>query len=200
MNLKKYPSESVKAITEFLFIEDDIKELKKSDLVLVLCNDNISGICSLINNLFINNIISKKSKIVISGATGSLNKKKEKECIRVKEMLIKDYYFNEEIFILEDKATNIYENLYFINNIIKNFDNYKNILVIGASFALRRIKLCANKLNYPIEKIQFVGAADIIGRNIDKNTWWQNEKSKKRIYEEIERIGKYLVKGDLDIF
>lgn len=34
-------TENIKAITDFLFIENDFKELKYSDLVIILCNNNI---------------------------------------------------------------------------------------------------------------------------------------------------------------
>lgn len=200
MNLEKYPSENVAAITNFLFIENEMNELRKIDLVLVLCNDNIVGIASLINKLFINGVIADHSKIIISGATGSLNKGKEKEFIRVRDELVKTYNYKENLFVLEENATNIYENLLYIKEMIESFENYNNILIVGAAFALRRIKLTATRLSYPIEKIQYVGTVDENNRNIGKNSWWKSETAKKRVYEEIERIGKYLIKGDLDIF
>ena len=38
-----YPSESIRAITEFLFIETQYEKIQPSDLVLVLGNDMIDG-------------------------------------------------------------------------------------------------------------------------------------------------------------
>ena len=50
-------TENIRSITKFLFIEDAINDLKKSDLVIVLCNNNINGIASVIDRLYKNNII-----------------------------------------------------------------------------------------------------------------------------------------------
>ena len=103
------------------------------------------------------------------------------------------------MFILEKNATNIYENLYFSKKLINDMDKYNNILIIGAAFALRRIKLCASGMNYPLDKMQYVGTVNTEKQNCGKDNWWQNESARLRVYQELERIGKYLVKGDLDI-
>ena len=103
------------------------------------------------------------------------------------------------MFFLEDRATNIYENLLYSKEILKDMDRYNNILVMGAAFALRRVKMCASKLGYPLDRIQYVGTVNKEGRNCGKDNWWMTNESKIRVYQELERIGKYLVKGDLDI-
>jgi len=190
-------TENIKAISDFLFIEDDIKSIKKSDLVIVLCNDSINDLANKIDYLFCNNIINDNTKIIISGSNGLMDIGKEKECIRLLNKLNLDYGYGESLFTLEDEATNIYENLLFSKRYIDSFDDYDNIIIIGASFALRRIKMCACKLEYPCSKMQFIGTID--ERNISKDSWWMDDIAKKRVFEEIERIGKYLLKGDLDI-
>lgn len=192
-----YPTENIKSISEFLFIEDDFNSLKHADLVIILCNNNIASIAETFDYLVKNDLISFTGKIVISGNVGSLDKFEEKECIRVKNELVYKYGFSEELFTLEDKSTNIYENLLYSKELISDFNSYQNIIIIGAAFALRRIKLCATKLKYPLNKIQYVGIKD--SRGISKDCWWLHEAAKIRVYQELERIGKYLVKGDLDI-
>ena len=190
-------SENIKAITDFVFIENTFDEIKKSDLVIVLCNNSIGNLAKVIDRLYKDNKIDKKTKVVLSGASGMLDDGLEKEAIRLSNMLINEYGYDKELFILECEATNIYENLLFSKNIVKSFESYNNIIMVGAAFALRRIKMCASRLDYPVDKIQFLGTID--DRNISKEEWWKDDLSKKRVYEEIERIGKYLVKGDLDI-
>ena len=192
-------TENIKAITDFLFIEDDFKELKYSDLVIVLCNNNINGITKKVDDLFKNNIIDTNSLIVISGNHGALDDFDEKECILVQNVLVEKYGYDKKMFVLEENATNIYENLYFSKKIIGDMNKYNNILIIGAAFALRRVKLCASGMDYPLDKIQFVGTVNPEKINCGKDNWWKTEAARIRVYQELERIGKYLVKGDLDI-
>ena len=190
-------NENIKAITNFLFIDDSISSLKLSDLVIVLCNHNIEGLAKSIEKLFVNSKLAENAKIILTGANGKLDINEEKECIRLRDKLVNKYKYDENIFILEDKATNIYENLLYSKNYVSSFDSIQNIIMVGASFATRRIKLCATKLGYPMKKVQFMGVVD--DRNISKEEWWKSDEAKTRVYEELERIGKYLVKGDLDI-
>ena len=59
-------TENIKAITNFLFIEDELEKLKSSDLVIILCNNNITGIAEQFDRLFKNNVINNDSLFVIS--------------------------------------------------------------------------------------------------------------------------------------
>ena len=192
-------SENIKAITDFLFIEDDIGKLIKSDLLVILCNNNLKGIAKLFDDLYKSNIIDDSTTTVISGNRGSLDDFEGKECDNVFNILVNEYGYNSSMFILENKATNIYENLLFSKEKIGDFSRYNNILIMSASFALRRVKMCASKLAYPLDKIHYIGTVNKEGRNCAKDNWWKSEEAKIRVYQEIERIGKYLIKGDLDI-
>ncbi len=192
-------TENIEAISNFLFIEDDIKNLRKSDLLIILCNNNLKGITQLFDDLFKREVIDDNTLVVISGNRGLLDNFEGTECDNVYNILVNDYNYNSKMFVLKKNATNIYENLVFSKNIIKDFSKYNNILIMGAAFALRRIKMCASKLDYPLDKIQYIGTVDKEGRNCGKDNWWMNEEAKIRVYQELERNGKYLVKGDLDI-
>ena len=192
-------TENIEAITNFLFIEDDIDNLKKSDLLIIFCNNNLKGIAKLFDDLYDNNIIDDKTMIIISGNRGLLDDFEGKECDNVYNILVNEYNYDSKMFVLEDKATNLYENLLFSKEIIKDFSKYNNILIMGAAFALRRAKMCASKLEYPLDKIQYVGTVNREGINCAKDNWWMSDAAKTRVYQEIERIVKYLVKGDLDI-
>ena len=190
-------TESIKAITDFLFIEDNIDEITKSDLLIVLCNNMMSDMANKIDYLFKNNKIDENTKIILSGAKGPLDMHLEKECIRLLEILNHDYGYDKNLFILEEDATNIYENLLYSKRYLDSFDKYNNIILMGSAFALRRVKMCASHLGYPINKIKFVGTVG--PRNVGKDTWYKSDIAKERVFEELERIGKYLSKGDLDI-
>ena len=99
----------IKAITDFLFIEDELENIRKSDLVLVLCNDSIKDICEKIHYLIEKGKVS--GKIIISGCSGILDQDKDKECYRVCNMLCDEYIDN-----LYDKD---------IDNIILEYKEFK---------------------------------------------------------------------------
>ena len=151
------------------------------------------------DDLFKREVIDNNTLVVISGNRGSLDNFEGRECDNVYNILVNEYNYNSNMFVLEKDATNIYENLVFSKKIIKDFNKYNNILIMGAAFALRRIKMCASKLDYPLNKIQYIGTVNKEGRNCGKYNWWMSEDAKIRVYQELERIGKYLIKGDLDI-
>lgn len=201
--MSNYPSKSISAISEFLFIENDIEQLKYSDLVIVLGNDFIEGTIRSVSELYNNGIITDSSRIILSGATGSVNKGKEPECERMYNCAVDEYNMPPHLFFKEPNATNAYENFKYSLEIINNwggFDQFSNILVIGKAFLLRRASMYAAKFNYPSYKMQYYGTVDKDGLNIGKTTWWQNDKSIARVMAEIERIGKYYQLGDLSIF
>lgn len=74
------------------------------------------------------------------------------------------------------------------------------ILFIAKSFMLRRTKMIASKLDFPMDKIKYYGLVDKEGRNISKDNWWKSEESRNRVMAEIERIGNYTNKGEISIF
>ena len=205
-----YPNDTVRAITEFLFIETPFNDLGVCDLTIVLGNDYIDGTMKEVRRLIDSGIIAKNGKVVLSGATGLLNAGKQKECIRLFRSGVEKYDISPGLFVLEDKATNCYQNLSFTKELIevdqKNFpgkitlENFERILIIGKAFMLRRAEMCARKLAYPMGKLAFFGTVDREGRNIGKDSWWKSEPARTRVYGESERIGKYAAGGDLSIF
>ncbi len=200
--MKKYPSETIEKISEFLFIEESIKNLPAVDLVIVFGSEFIEGTVDELEKLIDSKIILPTTKVILTGNVGSLNSNEKSEAKRMYEEVI-SRNLNKDLFIIEDKATNAYENLLFSKDIILNiggFEKYNNILFVAKSFMLRRTKMCASKLEYPVNKIHYYGLVDANGRNISKNEWFKSDVSKKRVLEELERIGKYAVKGDIDIF
>ena len=64
-------SENIKAITDFLFIEDDIDNLNKSDLLIILCNNNLKGIAKMFDDLYKSSIIDDSTTTIISGNRGT---------------------------------------------------------------------------------------------------------------------------------
>lgn len=197
-----YPSESIKAITEFLFLETEYTAIMPSDLVLVLGNDMIDGTMAEVSKLLSDGKIKPNAKILLSGATGTLNAGKEKECLRLFRSGTEKYGIPAERFILEDQATNAYQNFSYAKDIIESmggFAHFEKILCIGKAFLLRRASMYAAKLDYPAEKMQYYGTVDREGRNIGRDCWWENPAAVERVLAEIKRIGEYGLSGDLSI-
>lgn len=197
-----YPSETIKAITEFLFLETEYKEIVPSDLVLVLGNDMIDGTMEEVNRLYVDKKITEDAKIILTGATGLLDAKKENECDRLFKSGVSKFGMPEKLFILENKATNAYLNFVYSKDIIDSlggFEKFENILCIGKAFLMRRASMYAAKLGYPHEKMQYFGTVDVNGRNIGKDTWWKSQRAIERVLAEIKRIGEYGMAGDLSI-
>lgn len=199
----KYPSESIKAITEFLFLETPYNSIVPSDLVLVLGNDMIDGTMAEVKNLLTDGKIKTNAIILLSGATGSLNAGKEKECIRLFRSGTDHYGIPAEQFVLEDRATNAFQNFSYSKTLIEElggFPHFDKILCIGKAFLLRRASMYAAKTGYPAEKMQYYGTVDHKGRNIGRDCWWENPTAVERVLAEIKRIGEYGLSGDLSIF
>ncbi len=206
----KYPNETIRAISEFLFQETDRDALGYCDLTIVMGNDYIDGTMREVRHLLDAGVIMHESRIILSGATGSLNSGKEKECIRMYRSGVEKFGISSNQMVLEDQATNSYQNLDYSKRLVENnrdafldhssLDSFSRILIIGKAFMLRRAEMCARQLKYPMEKLVYYGTVDHEGRNIGKDTWWKSESASQRVFEEIERIGKYSVKGDLSIF
>ena len=148
----------------------------------------IIGITKMFNCLYKQGVIDNETVVVISGNRGLLDNFSGKECENVYDILVNKYGYDRKLFVLEKEANNIFENLLFSKKIIDDFSKYNNILVMGAAFALRRIKMCAGRLDYPLDKLQFVGTVDKDGINCGKDNWWQSEAAKLRVYQELERI------------
>lgn len=203
MMATQYPSETIKAITDFLFIGADENDLHPSDLVLVLGNDYIDGTIDVVNTLYQSGKIKQNAKIILSGATGSLNAGKTLECDRLYESAVEKFKMSPELFIKEPQATNAYLNFFYSREIIENlggFEAFCSILCIGKAFLMRRASMYAAKLSYPLDKMQYFGTVDIEGRNIGPDSWWKSQVSIERVLAEIKRIGEYGISGDLSIF
>jgi hypothetical protein len=202
-NNKCIPSETIKSITRFLFIGEEIDDLpQKIDLAIVLGNNDIVGTIKLVKDLFVRDILQESSTIVFSGNVGALSDSTIPEAIRLKQeadnqkMIFKD-------LIIESKATNTKENFEFSKKLIEEktvINNYEKILVIGKAFLLRRAKMSASASGYPMSKMHFIGTVDPHARNIGPDTWYLQDVSVKRVLEEIQRIAQYTLKGDLSIF
>ena len=193
------PTETVKAITNFLFIGKTEEELTNYDLVIICGNEQTAETCNDV--LRIMKHIDDNAVIVFSGKNGSLNPGTPPEGERMYKYFIDHNSKPTQTLIVEKQAGNTLEN--FRNSIpfieeIKPIDQYRRCLVVCKAFQTRRAKMCALRCGFSAdEKMDFFGT--VRGKMIDADSWFSNPDNAKRVMEEVERIGKYFVKGDLSL-
>lgn len=196
-----YPSETIEAITRFLFIGDSIENLRKSDLVIVLGNHLADLTIQELKHLQTAGIITGETKLLFSGNVGKLDRNDAPEAEILFQLALKQG-FSKENLITEAKSCNTYENFLFSKTRIDNlggFKKFNSILCIGQAFLLRRAKMCAAKCGYPHDEMMYYGIVDKYDRNISPDAWWKNEAARRRVIEELGRISTYTLKGDLSI-
>ena len=53
---------------------------------------------------------------------------------------------------------------------------------------------------FPADKLHLYGTIDSRpNKRIDRNSWWLSEWPRKRVLDEVRRIGEYAEKGDLSL-
>lgn len=200
---KEYPSSTIKAITEFIFIGQEKEELIPSDLVIVLGNHIMEIMMSEIAKLYQEEKITKDAKIILSGANGDFTKGQDLECEQMYAYATQTFGMSEELFWKEGRATNAWLNMLYSKELIEQqggFSRFHHILLVGNSFLLRRASMYAAKLEYPMEQMQYFGVYDRAGRNISPDGWWKSEVSIARVMAEVERIGTYYATGNMSVW
>lgn len=187
-------NDTINKITEFLFINIPFEGLTFYDLVIVLGNNFYEENINILERLLNNKKIDNKTKVILSGNKGKLNSDINITEAEIMANIIKERGLKLNIE-LEKRAVNIKENLIFSKEMAGDLKRYKKILIIGKSFVSRRILMCADSLGFNLNKIHIYG----LEVDIKKDDWYRISESKKRILEEIERIGKYALKNDLKL-
>jgi len=180
-------NKTIDLITNFLFYETDIPD--KVDLIFVFWNNYLNTMQDLKN---LSNTV-EFDKIWITW-WNELNWKTESEFFLEKGLSIG---LEKELFIIENKAQNTKENVIFSKYILNEMEfkfNSKKVLIICKGFHSRRVLLTLNKYFYKDIDFYFYHLNDWLS---DKKNWASNEKTKNRIFKEIERIWTYLSKWDL---
>lgn len=188
-----YPNDTIRSISELLFCET--KPLRPSNLAIILGN-NYTATMKDVKSLIDEGLITGEVLLNGRSATGKGISEAERFFQYGCELGIEPARM-----LLEKESTNTYENLLFCRRLIEKqplgFDACEHILIVGKAFVLRRIEMTCRALGYPMEKVQYYGTVDKDGLNISPTGWWRSDKAAKRVFEELERIGKYAVKGDL---
>ena len=192
--VKLMQNDTQECITNFLFIGKPFEELTHYDLVIILGNDYYKETALTLKKLLEENKITSDTKIIISGNKGTLNKTITDTEAEIIYHHLRDFGLDLNCE-LEKHATNIKENLLYSKEIIKDFNLYSQILVIGKSFVGRRVLMCLDALDYPLSKIDYYG----LESDITKSNWSTTPTYQNRILEELERISIYTKNKDLKL-
>jgi uncharacterized SAM-binding protein YcdF (DUF218 family) len=178
---------NLESITNFIFISD---KLSKSDLIIVPGTSRQSIIKKALE------VYNKGLARYIITTGGILNDKGISESEQQKQYLI-DNGVPNNIILNESKSTNTKENaIYAKKELDINRIKYNKIILISKTYHARRILMTFTSA-FPNSDIKIASVVD--DRNITKDNWYKDKGKRDKVMEEVEKIGKYYLKGDLSI-
>jgi len=178
---------TIKAITNFIFVKD---KPQKADLIIVPGSSQRQPLQKAIN-------LYKKGfapKILFTGGFNPKIGKKEGDL--GKKMALEAKVPPKEI-LTENNSTNTYENAKEGLKIIKRHKiACKKIILVSQTYHARRVKMTFAKF-FPESELIIYPVTD--ERKITPKNWWKDERKTAKVMEEVEKIGKYFLKGHLSL-
>lgn len=186
---------TIKDITDFIFIDKKFNELKKYDLLIINADWAEKELADDMLKMMNKDIINSNTVFIITrGHSGSYTER-EKDTADILIEYLNKYGFKNKI-IINNKYISNPEIAQNINKLI-DLSDYKSILRIAKSFVARRWFMTAAKFDFPIEKCDFYGIDD--ERNISKEKWFKNENAREQVMKELINIGQLYLDNKLDI-
>lgn len=182
---------TIKDITDFIFVGKNINELSHYDLLIINADWAEEQLAKDLQIMFNKNIIDKNTLFIICESHQNSD--------RSSANILIDYLKKENInnrVIIDNKYITNPEILKNINKLV-NINNYTRILRVAKDFVARRWFMNAKKHNFPIEKCDFYGVVD--GRNISKNDWYKSDDGIKQVMKEFINIGKLTIDNELSL-
>ena len=169
----------------FIFLED---KAVKSDIIIVPGSSQINIIKKAVDLYK----LGFSKKIIF---TGSFNEKIQKyESEFGKEYALSMGVNKKDIYV-ENKSTNTKENAVYARKIIDKYGLSSNKIILPCkTYHSMRVKMTFVS-EFPKSKLIIMPVID--QRNITKNNWWKDDNKLEIVMEEVEKIGKYFLKGDL---
>ena len=162
---------TIKDITDFIFVGKNINELSHYDLLIINADWAEEQLAKDLQIMFNKNIIDKNTLFIICESHQNSD--------RSSANILIDYLKKENI------------------NKLVNINNYTRILRVAKDFVARRWFMNAKKHNFPIEKCDFYGVVD--GRNISKNDWYKSDDGIKQVMKEFINIGELTIDNELSL-
>ena len=182
---------TIKDITDFIFVGKNINELSHYDLLIINADWAEEQLAKDLQIMFNKNIIDKNTLFIICESHQNSD--------RSSANILIDYLKKENInnrVIIDNKYITNPEILKNINKLV-DITKYNRILRVAKDFVARRWYMNASKYNFPIEKCDFYGVVD--GRNISKNDWYKSDDGIKQVMKEFINIGKLTIDNELSL-
>ncbi|HEX8679628.1 MAG TPA: YdcF family protein [Chthoniobacterales bacterium] len=183
--------ESRDAITSFLFIEDEPMPV---DLCFVLgcpTPTNMDRAIEMYRKRF-------TPKILISGYGRELSELPECELFRRNAL---HHGIPASALIIEEKATNTYENFAFSRPIIDaklGWNKIARVAIVTKPFHMRRAIMTA-RAQWP-RHLEFLALPSREPDDVPADSWWQTEAGRNYVFAELRAIGTYAASGHLGGF
>ncbi len=182
--------ETIDKITNFIFIPSTVKPV---DIIIVLGNDYTKTM-DLFANIY-NEGYAKK--ILITGHSSRRDEVPESERFfrRAIQLGIPEYDI-----LLENRATNTKENFIYSKELLSEglkSGTISEVMIVCLAFHSRRALMTAQK--WFSNSVNYVFFTTSDQRGIKADSWRKTNIGKRRVLEEMERIGKYSIKGDLEV-
>lgn len=176
------------AITQLLFVDDQPEPV---DLVMVLG-------CPLLCNMdpaidYFRKGLSQRILISGHGPVPSMTP----EWWRYRQYALAQG-IPESALLLEKDSTNTLENFIFSERLINTcigWENIHSLAIITKPLHTRRALMTARKM-YPKDLRLIMGAPTLTAEIISTN-WWETEAHRRRVLDEVRRIGEYALKEHL---
>lgn len=187
---------TIKDITNFIFIGKKMDELSHYDLLIINADWAEEQLARDLRIMLDRNIIDKDTLFIICEShrnhDGSID---DRSTANILIDCLKKENINNKV-IIDDKYISNPEILKNIEKLV-NIGDYTRILRIAKDFVARRWYMNARKHNFPIDKCDFYGVVD--GRNISKNDWYKSEVGINQVMKEFINIGNLTIDGELSI-
>lgn len=98
----------------------------------------------------------------------------------------------------EPCATNTKENFLFSHSIVQQalgWERVQRVALIGKPFHGRRALMTARR--YWPEHVSYLFLPSELPDDLHPDSWWESEWGRRRVFEELRRIGEYAAAGDL---
>ena len=182
---------TIKDITDFIFLGKDFEELSHYDLLSINADWVEEQLAKDMKLMLDKNIIDNNTTFIICEGHGNTEKRSASILI---DYLKKEGLTNK--IIISDKYISNPEILRNIDKLV-DITKYNRILRVAKDFVARRWYMNAKKYNFPIEKCDFYGVVD--NRNISKEDWYKSETGINQVMKEFINIGQLTIDKELDI-
>ena len=181
--------ETREAITRFLFLADTPRAV---DLCLVLGCPSVVSMDPAID-LFRRGL----TPWIVIGGRGP------EELPEPEYLLFSNYALERGVpsgnLLLEKESGNTRENFVYSSKLIEErigWDRVDSAAIVGKPFHMRRALMTARRW-WP-SHVELVLLPSRDPGDLQPGSWWKTARGRERIFAEIERIGRYALKGDLE--